>query len=267
MLSEYFRTLGLNEKEELVYLAIAKPGKITASLISKRTEIPRATVYLIVNELAEKGLIATQRTQGTTWFVINEPTAFERLVEEEKSQLKAKEDAAKELVTRLAPFINNAQYTIPKLQIFEGQKGVETMLYDYLPEWRESMQRTGDMTLWGYQDNTFIEHYLRWHNHLWKTMEQDEQIKLFTNSSDIEKQLDHKIVHREVRKLPEGVEFSSSIWLYGEFIVMGMTREKPHYAFLLKDSVLSANLRTIFKLLWQTTAPSMQLAVKQMVNH
>jgi hypothetical protein len=49
-----------------------------------------------------------------------------------------------------------------------------------------------------------------------------------------------------------GVKFSSSIWIYGGYIVMGITSQKPHYALQMKEPVFASNLRTVFELLWRS---------------
>ena len=251
MFSEYFRKLGIEERAEQVYLAVASAGKATAGLVSKRTKIPRATVYLLLNELSERGLISLEKAPAATRYVANDPLSFTRMVAEEREEIEGKELAAKKLIEQLVPFMHGTKRAMPHIQVFEGQKSINAMLYDFLPEWRNSLENVGDMTLLGYQDNTFIENYRKWHTHLWNTMTPKEKIRLFSNSSDSEKELSHKIRNREVRALPQGIRFSSSFWIYGEYIVMGMTHEKPHYAFMLKDSMMSANFRTIFTLLWK----------------
>lgn len=251
MLAKYFQEFGFNEKEEKVYLSLAELGKATAGVLSKKTNIPRATVYSVLESLSTKGVISQEQTRGTTLYVAGGPSVFLRLIETEREKLQEREKMAQELAEFLEPYFKGTQYSIPKLQFFEGRQNIENMLYDYLPIWRESYTKMKDFTLWGYQDHTFVEQYRKWHEFLWRTKNEKEKICLFSNPSDIEKELDHKIPNREVRPLPQGVQFSSSIWIYGEYIVMAITRQKPHYAFQLKDTVFASNLRTIFQLLWK----------------
>ena len=150
----------------------------------------------------------------------------------------------------LAPHFKASGHSPPKLQFFEGRKNIENMLYEDLPIWRESYGRTSNNTLWGYQDHLFVESYDAWHKFMWATRQPEERICLFSNAADVEKELRHKIKGREVRALPAGVQFSSSMWIYGDYIVMGVTRQKAHYVYQMKDPLFAGNLRTIFELLW-----------------
>lgn len=250
ILNDYFATLGFKPKEQQTYLALAEAGKTTASMLSKKTGIPRATVYTVLDVLNSKGVVSQDHSGGSTFYRLNNTSSLLRLIDREREALEHKKDTAMELIDLLDPYLKNTQYSIPKLQFFEGKGNIETMLYDYLPEWRESIL-SHDKTLWGYQDHTVVEEYRKWHELLWKTSGEGEKIFLFSNASDLEKELDHKFAHREVRQLPDDIRFSSSIWLYGDYLIMLMTRQKPNYAFQIMDPVFAANLRAIFRLLWK----------------
>ena len=250
MLHSALEKFGFNEKQQRVYIALAEAGKITATELSKRTNVPRATLYAILDSLIDRGVVSREQARGSALFVVNNPEAFLRLVELEKSALSEKDQAAKDIIDMVSPFLSSGHYSLPKVQVFEGKKNIESMLYDYLPLWRRSYAEVANYTQWGFQDPVFVESYLRWHQHLWNTMIPEEKIRLFSNQANVEKELQHRIQRREVRPLPEGVQFRSSIWIYGDYIIMGITRNKPHYAVQMKDEILASNLRTIFQLLW-----------------
>ena len=251
MLTDLFKTLEFSDREERIYLAIASLGSTTASLVAKRVKIPRATVYLTLSQLIEKGVVSQEHTRGVTKYCTNKPSSFKRFVSIQKEKLEEKEIAATELSKALENLMPQKKGVSSQIQIYDSKANIESMLYDLLPEWRKSMKENNDMTLWGYQDNDVVSIYKKWHDHLWETMIPGEKIRLFSNQSDVEKALKHKIKGREIKPLPEGTEFSSSIWLYGDYIVMGMTRERPYFAIMIKDTLLANNLRAIFKLLWR----------------
>lgn len=251
MLSESFEQLGLNDKEQRVFLALADVGKTSATVLSKVSNVPRATLYAVLDKLIARGVVSSERARGSTMYFVNSPDVFVRWVDEEKERLKEKERAAKEIVSYLEPYLKSSHFNIPKVQLFEGKQNVENMLYDFLPLWRESYSRVGGHTLWGYQDHTLVEQYLKWHDYMWDSRDPSEQICLFSNTADVGEKLGRKIARREVRVLPEGIQFKSSIWIYGEYIIMTMTSQKPHYAMQMKDPWFSANLRAIFQVLWK----------------
>ena len=80
-----------------------------------------------------------------------------------------------------------------------------------------------------------------------------EHICLFSNREAIDSQIRMSIPRRELRLLPSDVEITCSLLLYGNYIIMIMSREKPHFAFQLENAVFAKNLRAIFQLLWKLT--------------
>jgi hypothetical protein len=124
-------------------------------------------------------------------------------------------------------------------------------MFDILIEWQQSIARE-DFTWWGYQDIEFVVQYREWLDHYWSQLKPAEKIWLLSNESGVEKKLKGKVPRRIIKKVPAGVEFSSTIWVLGEYVVTIMTRQKPHYAFLLKDSVFAANQRAVYQLLWRS---------------
>ncbi|MFN8389006.1 MAG: helix-turn-helix domain-containing protein [Bdellovibrionota bacterium] len=250
MLTKSFQTLGFGDKEQQVFLALVEAGKASATALSKQTKLPRATLYAVLETLLEKGVISRDPLRGSRLFIPNKLTAINRLVEQHREQLAEKEAAAADLIESLAQSFRKSEYAAPKLQFFEGRQNIENMLYEYWPVWRESYSRSSNYTLWGYQDHTFVESYRKWHLEMWASRGTEEKIRLFSNTADIEKELHHQIPHREVRALPKGVQFSSSMWIYGDYIVMAVTGKPTHYAYQIKDPLLAGNLRTIFELMW-----------------
>lgn len=77
-----------------------------------------------------------------------------------------------------------------------------------------------------------------------------QKICLFSNIKGAKQQEKEKIKDREIKILPSTIEFASSIWIHAEYVLMAKTRDKPHFALVIKDATLSANLKALFMLLW-----------------
>ena len=252
MLSVYFEKLGFTNNEALVYLALAQLGKSTASIISKRNSIPRTTAYSVLDSLAKKGLVSVEHKKGSTFYTVNRASALLRSVEKEKQEVAERELVATELVKLVEPYFKGTNFSIPKLQFYEGRNSVEALLYDRSVDFRESARKY-DFSWWGYQDHTFVEHYLEWLQYYWREVKvPEEEVKLLSNEVVIEKGLRGKVPGREIRSISSAYNFSSTIWIVGDFIVLVMTQQEPHYAFIMNDAVFSANLRLVFRLLWDT---------------
>lgn len=254
MIDQLFEQIGFSKNEIKVYLCLARLGKSSASIIAKQQQLPRSTTYSVLDSLIDRGVVALEHTSGTTYYVINQAESLQRMIEREEQEYLLKASAKKSVTTELMglirPFFKSENYSIPKLRFFEGTANVENMLYDLCREWQESISHF-DYTWWGYQDNHFVETYRDWLDYYWNSMHQKEKILLLSNKSDTEKKLKGEVARREIKVVPKSFEFSSTIWVLGEYVVTIMTRQKPHYAFQLKDTVFAANQRLMFQLFWK----------------
>jgi sugar-specific transcriptional regulator TrmB len=254
MLTTLLKNFDLTEPMAVAYVQLLDRGPMSAQEISKLMGVPRSTVYGYLSELAERGLVTRDADTQRSIFTANNPSTLQGVVENTRAKLRAQEESLSKLQTLLAESQRRERTKTPVVQYYQGKQQVEQMLYTLQPEWRKSYTRIGSHVMWGYQDHTFVEQYRRWHDHAWKTRQPNEQIKLFSNSEGVKQQKQERINNREIRALPKGIHFSSSIWLHGEYIILAMTREKPHYAVSLFDPIFSANLRAVFQMLWEATS-------------
>lgn len=248
--------IGFSTREQEVYLALAKLGKSTATTIAKTCGLPRSTAYSVLEQLLGRGVISVDQAGSLAMYIANPPSSVQRMVEDEsrliEKEANAKRTAVEQFVQSADSLFKNENFSVPKLTFFEGNQNVRNMLYDNLKHWQKSILQN-DATWWGYQDHQFVVDYQDWIAHHAKTMHKDERVWLFSNQSQVEKKLKGKIARREIRLLPEGFEYSSTIWVLGDYVITVMTRQKPHYAFQLKDAVFARNQRCTFQLLWNLT--------------
>ena len=78
-------------------------------------------------------------------------------------------------------------------------------------------------------------------------------VRLFSKvNTQIEQKLRGAYKLREIRALPGDLELKSSLWAVGDYVVIIVTRSKPHYAFQFFDPLLADGLRTLCKSLWKS---------------
>ena len=196
-------------------------------------------------------MVFEEKKETATIFVANQPTALVRMISEERKSLQQRAHIAEELSRNLLPVFQSKGINVPKMQFFEGKAAIESMLYDNTLEWIESAIKH-DGSMWGYQDATFVPQYMNWLEFYWSSMK-STHVRLLSKVTDGDKKIKVKVPNREIRELKQKYEFSSSVWIVGEFIVVLQTRNSPHYAFQIKDRALSENLRFIYKTLWQNS--------------
>lgn len=114
---------GLSDKEARVYAAALELGPSPVQAISKKAEVNRATTYVQIATLSNRGLMTTYEQGKKTFFVAESPERLSALYEEELHMLRDKERALQELLPELKRLRPNDG--MPTVRLFEGQDGLE----------------------------------------------------------------------------------------------------------------------------------------------
>lgn len=248
--------LGLNDKEVEVYIHLLKLGKATPSTLAKLTKINRATVYNVAKSLESKGVITQDLSRKTLYFVALPPQNLEQIIDRQVRELESKKDIVKKAVGELSLITAGKEYPVPRIRFVEEQE-LEHFLYENIHIWQEDVLNT-DSTWWGIQDYTFLEVYKKFMDWYWK-LPSSKEIKMYqvSNNSAVEQEMLKKIrdQNRDVRFSME-MNFSSSVWVGGDYIIMIVTRQHPYYLVEIHDKTFALNLREVFKKLWNESQKS-----------
>lgn len=240
--------LGFNQKEIEVYLALLKLGRATPVQLSKTTSIKRVTVYAIAKNLVAKGVIAEDLAGKKATFVALPPTELNNIIEKDKIAITKKEMLINNAVAELSQLYKTEQYSVPKVRFIEEAQ-LEDHLYTQMIDWCQSASKI-DSICWGFQDQTFVEHYNKWIEWFWKHDFYNLTVKLLSNSSQVESELKNKYPKRQIKYWNKANQFTASTWIIGDFVIMINTRVHPFYLLEIKDKTLAHNLREIFKNIW-----------------
>lgn len=242
--------LGLNEKEIKVYKTLLKHGKLTPAAIAKLTKINRTTVYSTAKLLVAKGMVAEDLGGKTLSFIATPPASLNKLLDQQKVELKAKEKLLSAVVEELSLLGTHTELLIPKIRFIEEQS-LEKYLYKEAKKW-DSSARTLDSTWWGFQDHSLVEKYEKWIHWLWKSVHKDSIVNMFSNHSNTERRLRYKYPKRQVKFL-ENQNFTATTWVVGNYLILVSCGQSPSYLIEIHDTTLSHNMRELFKNLWLKT--------------
>ena len=249
MIKNLLSGLNFSEKESLVYLALLEVGSEKAQEIAKKTGLNRTTVYDIFEVLMQKGLVSKYKKGSATFFNALEPKHLLTYLDREKEEQAKKIEKQKQKVSQLLPQLISLQNIFsnkPKVQFFEGEKGMREAYEDTL---------TADGMLLGYSNiqtiheglpNFFPEYYKR-------RVEKNIFGKgiLPRNKMSLERTLHNQEEMRDVRFLPdEEMTFSPEINIYNNKILITSWKEKM--AIIIESKELADLQKLTFNLLWDT---------------
>ncbi len=115
---------GLSTKEAAVYLANYELGESTASRISQKSEIKRATTYMELENLIKKGLVSQSRKKNLKYYTAESPKMILSIIEENKKDL---EQNLKNMIS-----LGSAVDKKPTVRYFEGVEGIKEVYRDTL---------------------------------------------------------------------------------------------------------------------------------------
>jgi sugar-specific transcriptional regulator TrmB len=252
MINETLNKLGLGEKETAIYLAVLGQGKATPAHIAQLTKINRTTVYSVAKDLVKKGFISEDLGGQSTYLLASPPQDLKHLVQKEEKELENKKKLIDSAITELQNFSKNTKYAIPKINFIQ-EEDLENYLYKRSDEWHASIMKY-DGILWGFQDHTFAQAYEKWIDWEWRTGgPKDLRLRLFSNESGIEEKNKAKeYSNRRQIKYWRGKEnFTGTIWVHGDYLILVQTRTRPHYLVEIYDQLLASNMREFFKGIWE----------------
>ncbi len=244
------KQLGFGDKEILVYLTLLQHGKLTPSSLAKISRLNRTTVYSTAKELASKGVIAEDLGNKTLFLIAKPPSDLNILVQKEEKQLEEKRAIIKNAVQELQSISQATVYTLPKI-VSVAQDEVENHLYQATPKWDESLLKY-DGCWWGYHDHTFVNSYEKWIDWYWETGSNPKTIIKLLSNETAEKVKSKKFSRRQIQFWEASHNFKTTTWVLGDYVVMIVSNQHPHYLVEIHDAVLAHDQREIFKGIWKT---------------
>ncbi|MFZ2193804.1 MAG: helix-turn-helix domain-containing protein [Candidatus Moraniibacteriota bacterium] len=248
MIKNLLNQLNFSEKETLVYLALVELSSAKVKEISKKTGLNRTTIYDICDVLLQKGLISKYKKGASTFFNALDPKHLINYLDREKEEQTKKIEKQKEKVAELLPQLISLQniYSAnkPKVQFFEGEKGMREAYEDTLESKGMILAYANMETMKKGLPNFFPEYFKR-----------RAEKKIFIraimpqNELSIERAKFNQEEMRDTRFLPDDkMEFSPEVNIYNNKILIASWEEKM--AIIIESKELVELQKLTFNLLW-----------------
>lgn len=124
--------LGLDEREAKIYLAALELGPSPVQKIAQRADVPRATTYLVLDDLKAKGLVSTYDQGKKTFFVVESPEQLSQLVISREHEVKLQHELLESLVPELLERGQFEASARPTVKYYEGVDGLKSFIRDII---------------------------------------------------------------------------------------------------------------------------------------
>lgn len=237
-IQNFLKSIGLNEKDQKVYLSLLELTDAPVSNIARKTGLERTTTYHHLKKLLKLGLVSTYTSKNTKRFSAENPNKIRGIFEENLLMI---EKYLPEL--QKIPITRNTV----SLKLFEGEDGKKQLAEEELVAKEKLVRSIGslkDMRESTIRRHTFTKRRVK--NNIfskWLLSEDNKFEKGFLENQ--EKDM------REIRTLPKGVSMRGIMFIFDNKISVLTSNEEQAVGFLIESESLSETLKSMFDMLWE----------------
>lgn len=227
--------LGLDKKEEKVYMALLRLADAPAARIAKEAGLKRTSAYHTLENLVRMGLVATYEHRGVQRYAAESPSKLKSYFEEKLI-----------LVERIIPFLQKeAAKDVKRINIrfFEGEAGLRNMSGEALEAKEKKILTLGS-------SKTLLKFLGGKHGFGERRRKKGVLMKSLRFPGD-EKSTNPKL--HQAKYLPETFQFPGYIQIFdnkvGIFLFEGA--ESAGAGFSITSDAFSKMARSIFESLWE----------------
>lgn len=124
------KNLGLAEKEAKVYLAALELEQSTVQKISEKAKVNRATTYVVIEALIQKGLMSSVHEDKKQFFYAESPEKLNLLFREQARDIQRKQEYLDKILPNLKA-LSRFRKKGPVVRYFEGKDGLKSMSEEF----------------------------------------------------------------------------------------------------------------------------------------
>jgi len=239
--------IGLSTQQAKIYLACLQLGKASVLNIARFSELKRPSVYLILDDLQQRGLVTKTQQQGKTIYVAESPTTLVK-------QLDQQRGIAEDILPTLQALYNTDPEK-PHIKIAEGITGVRAVyntIFDHLNTHpQEELLIFGALKDAATYFETEVVNYFysimsKTHNPIREIGNNDlETRKYFRQSHELNPNHTIRFIQPD-----DGAFLQSDSMIYGNTLVQFSVKEKI-FAISIQSTNLANSYRALFNMAWR----------------
>lgn len=242
--------MGLSEKEAKVYVASLMLGPATVQQISTQADIKRVTTYVILESLANLGLVSQTSHGKKTYFTAEEPASLKRLLDKKEEELVDQRKNFDGLLPELAS-LQSIPAESPTVKFYDGAEGIRTIMTSFL----EQHKGNRDKAIHAFSN---LDQLYAFFPDIEENAANPERLRTgytskfiyTTKRGPVLKETDN-LRNRESRYVPiEKYPLNGDITVVGSHILMLSFSSAKPIAVSLESIEIADGLRAIFSLAW-----------------
>ncbi len=137
MIENILKDIGLSENEIKIYLALTELGKGTTGEILHKADLNTGKIYVVLNNLKNKGFISEVTEDGVKMFSPSDPQNIYSYIEQKKNNITKQEESLSKIIPQLLSKINSKK-SKTNIEIFYGVKGFKSALIKEVKRYKKN---------------------------------------------------------------------------------------------------------------------------------
>ncbi len=233
---------GLNDNEIQVYLHLLERVESSAYKISQELNIPRSTIYYILESLKEKKLVVSSRINNVTYYTPESFNVFLREIDDLRESLHS-------IIPQLKEVSRRASIRKPKVSFYTGKEHMKRI-------WQEMIQN--------YKDHKTKEVFATSHNKLFAIFPQffkkwvRERKKLGIQAHIVRPESERRnsqtekygIEQKSIRFIDDQYLSNSEITTFGDKTAIFLFDEKKPQSIVIESKEMTDIFNRLLKFIW-----------------
>ncbi len=254
---ELLTNIGLDEREQAVYLTLLQSGPLSASVIARKTGLGRTYIYDIVADLMEKGLVSETKKMRIRYFIAEPAERLLDYLDTQETQLEKRKDILRSILPTLTPLYQTST-TLPKVRFYIGKEGAKAIYEDTLKGGhKEILQAVSVKNMLENPGVSYMKKYVKQRTAKGIKVKAIHNIENYIgDKANGYNTLTSQQFLREVRYPKKKVNFTSMIMIYGDKVA-SISTSQENFGFIVESHEFADTLREYFHALWHTSDPTL----------
>jgi len=240
-LEQSLEKLGFHEKKAAIYIALLEVGEGSVIDLAKKTGLKRTTVYNILPEMVQEGLVRTGVKKSHRFFFIENPNNL-------KQDYQDKIHLIDKILPELRAIHNVIPYK-PRITFYEGVGGMKELYQDTLDSLHPGdtiLSYTGFKDYYQFMSREYMDWYVE------ERVRRKIRIKMivpnFPTTREILSQAQATL--REIKVVPEDKwQFSADTEIYANKVAL-ISHTENFMGVILESKEINQMQRMAFEIMW-----------------
>jgi sugar-specific transcriptional regulator TrmB len=227
--------LGITGKDADIYIELLRSKESTVIQLSKKTDIKRTSVYYCLDSLIKRGVVGMAiKNNKKLYYIENPKNSLNNIIKQQQSAVQA-------LLPQIQDLYGKGS-GLPEIKIYYNSSGIRNIFDDVLT-CKEKLARyyVSDISVDEILGESFLKSFVKKRVALGI-----KSLSLRTDDYTPERETGYQL--REIRKMPEGLSFSSYMCIYDNKSVVILVKEK--IGFIIESNEFAEAQKAIFDTLW-----------------